>query len=194
MQGDARVYHSSGARGLTVLEPWQSSHGERWVYATRDVVMAAAFLGTLGGDFTCAVGRDDETGVPFIRERFEGAFDLRYHQVSGSIYVLPGDTFVGGETGWEEEVVSREAVTPLEEIRVGDAKAYLLELAKEDKLIIKFYPEKIAHVPEDDEDLVYWAVIEHKKLGTAALTRLKEYHPHLLERVLQAIEEKKYRP
>jgi len=186
-----QVYHSSEIQGLKKLIPQISTHGESWVYATWDIVMAAAFLGVLGGDFTCAVGRD-ETGKPFICERFKGSFDLRYGNVKASIYILPGERFIAGKTQWEEEVVCNEPVTPLYEIKIQNAKEYLLQLAKENKLIIKYYPEKIAEIPEDDEDLVYRAVIWTKQFGDEYLEQVKEYHPNLLDRVLQGIQENKY--
>jgi len=149
--------------------------------------MTATFLGTLGGDFTCAVGRDRETGLPYICERFEGAFDLRYGDVAGSIYVVPGDTFLEGKTPWDEEVVSPGAVIPTREIRVDDAKPYLLQLADEGKLILKLYPDRIDGIPEDDEDLVQRAALWYRQSGDAILERVKQYHPSLLERVNEAI-------
>ena len=180
------VYHSSQTQGLTCLEPRKSTHG-RWLHATRDIALAAAFLGTVGGDLTCAVGRDPESGKPYICERFEGAFDLRYEGASGSIYVLPGTTFVEGQTPWEEEVVSGESGVPLREIQVADAKEYLLEVAEKGQLIIKFYPDRIDGIPEDDSDLVHRAVIWHERIGDEILDRVKTYHPRLLERVREAL-------
>ena len=50
------VYHAFRRQGLRVIEPRRSVHG-RWVYATRDPVLAICFLGNLGGDFACAVSR-----------------------------------------------------------------------------------------------------------------------------------------
>ncbi len=134
------VYHASRRRGLKVIRPRRSTHGRCWVYATVDPVLAACFLGDLGGDFTCAVGRDPETGKSFICERFRGAFEMRYRGVQGSIYVLPGEGFLEGQTGWEEEVVSPKPVVPLREIRVDDAAAYLLRLEREGKLLIMRHP------------------------------------------------------
>jgi hypothetical protein len=151
--------------------------------------MSAAFLGTRGGDLTCSVGRDTETGKPYICERFEGAFALRYEGAKGSIYVLPGLKFVSGKTPWEEEVVCDEPVVPIREIQVENAQDYLLTLANEGRLIVKFYPERIDGIPEDDEDLVYRAAIWHKRLGDKVIERIEQYQPHLVDRVLQAIEE-----
>jgi hypothetical protein len=186
------VYHSSKTLGLKQIIPHKSTHGKSWVYATKDIVMSAVFLGDLGGDFTCAVGRDPETGKPFICERFKEAFNLRYDEVKGSIYVLPGERFIDAKTQWEEEVVSEETVVPLREIQVNNAKEYLLRLAEEQKLIIKYYPEKIAGIPRDDEDIVYRAAIWSRQFGNKTLEQVKKYHPNLLDRVLRAIQENKY--
>ena len=183
------VYHSSQVQGLKVINPSQSTHEGSWVYATWDIVMSAAFLGTRGGDLTCSVGRDTESGKPYICERFEGAFALRYEGIQGSVYVLPSDGFVSGKTPWEEEVVCSEPVVPLREIRVENAQGFLLGLVVEGKLIVKFYPDKIDGIPEDDEDLVFRAVYWHKQQGDKVIERIKEYQPHLLDRVLRAIEE-----
>ncbi|MCL0099232.1 hypothetical protein M1O16_05320, partial [Dehalococcoidia bacterium] len=61
--------------------------------------MAALFLSGKGGDLTCAVGRDGD--IPYVCERFVGAFDYRYANVSGSIYVLPSETFMENKTQWD---------------------------------------------------------------------------------------------
>jgi len=184
-----RVYHSSQKQGLKKISPHKSTHGHNWVYATLDMVMAAAFLGTKGGDFTCAVGRDSNTDKPYICERFKGAFDLRYDGVKGSIYVLPDENFMREQTLWQEEVVAEGAVEPLAEIKVDNAKQYLLKLEKSGKLNIKYYPEKIAGIPRDDSDLVKRVVVWSQKFGDEILERVKEYHPHLLSRVKKALKE-----
>ena len=187
--GYKQVYHSSQVQGLKVINPSQSTHAGSLVYATWDIVMSAAFLGARGGDLTCSVGRDIETGKPYICERFEGAFALRYEGVKGSVYVLPGAKFVPGKTPWEEEVVCSEPVVPIGEIQVENAQDYLLGLADEGRLIIASYPERIDGIPEDDGDLVYRAAVWHKRLGDKVIERIKQYQPHLLDRVLRAIEE-----
>ncbi len=186
------VYHASQKQGLEVILPRESTHRRSWVYATKDRVMAACFVGNLGGDFTCAVGRDPDTGKPFICERFPGAFERRYRGVRGSIYGLPGEKFLEGRTGWDEEVVCPEAVMPLWEMKVGDAAGFLLSLEREGKLLIVRYPRKIAGIPEDDEDLVYRAVVWTRKFGEGVLEAFGRFHPHLLERAKSALAEGKY--
>ncbi len=154
--------------------------------------MAACFLGSLGGDFTCTVGRDPATGSPYICERFSGAFDMLYGGIKGSIYVLPGDKFREGETQWDEEVISSNLIVPLREIIINNVKQFLLDLSKQGKLIIRFYPDKIANIPEDDEDLVYRAIIWARKFGDSVIAELANYHPHLVERVNAGLKERRY--
>lgn len=184
------VYHASSIKGLTLIKPSISTHGERWVYATKDIVMAALFLSNKGGDLTCAVGRED--GVPYICERFHGAFDYRYANVSGSIYILPSQTFIENKTQWEEEVVSESEVTPLQEIKINDVKTYLIDLSKNSKLKIFLYPDRPDEIPDDDEDLVCRGIIWTRKWGDGVLKDFKKYHPNLILRIKKGLKENKY--
>lgn len=184
------VYHCSNQSNLKILKPNISTHAKNWLYATKDPIMSAVFLGTKGGDFTCAVGRDSRTTIPYICERFEGAFNLRYEGITGSIYTLPGEKFHVNHTTWNEEVVCNRAVIPLKETKIKNAKNYLLNLEKNNELIIKFYPEKIDGIPHNDKDLVERAVIWTKKFGNQILDEIKKYHPHLLEKILNELNNK----
>jgi len=186
------VYHASQVQGLKKVVPNKSTHGKKWVYATYDIVIAAAFLGDEGGDFTCSVGRDSKTSLPFICERFKGAFDLRYANIKGSIYELPAINFLPGKTQWEEEVVCSEPVRVFNEIRIENAKEYLLNLHAQGRLLIKYYPEKIDKIPEDDEDLVFRAVIWVRQYGEGILAQVKKYHPSLMKRIQAAIKNNQY--
>lgn len=178
------VYHCSPVQGLTLITPRVSTHGRGWVYATGDVVMSSVFLGREGGDFTCATGTLD--GAPYIVERFQGAIERRYGGIRGSLYTLPGRGFTAGRTTWSHDLVSEEAVAPLHETRVDDAKDYLLRLAAEGLLTVKFYPDRFAGMPDDDEDLVEMAAVWNN------MDRLRKYHPGLVDRTLEAIASGKY--
>ncbi len=178
------VYHSSPVQGLTLIAPHVSTHGQNWVYATSSEVMSSVFLGREGGDFTCATGTLD--GVPYIVERFKGAIECRYGGVHGSLYTLPGRSFMAGRTSWSHDLVSEEAVMPLREERVDDAGDYLLRLVAEGRLTVKFYPDRFAGMPDDDEDLV------ERAAALNSVGRLKKYHPHLVDRALEAISNGKH--
>lgn len=185
---DEIVYHSSQRQGLEVIEPKESTHGEKWVYATKDLAASAVFLSGIGGDFTCSIGRDPLADKIYVCERFAGALDYRYKGKAGSIYTLPADSFEENRTQWEEEVVSQSAVKPIAESRIHDAQEYLLNLKREGKLIIKCYPDKIANIPSDDEDLVQRGIHWTNKFGNRILEQIKFYHSHLLERVVQGLD------
>jgi len=181
------VYHASSTQGLRVIEPRAGTHGT-WVYATKDAGMASLFISGVGGDFTCQIGRDPATDRPYVCERFKGAFEHRYLARQGSIYVLPGGSFLSGMTPWPEEVVSADSVRVIEETVVDDASTYLWELAGRGEIIICRYPERIDDIPPDDQDLVEKAVLWAKRHGLTVLDRFAEYHPQLVDRVRQALE------
>ena len=184
-----RVYHASAVRGLEELVPGPSTHGT-WVYTVGDPVLAACFLSTIGGDLTCAVGRDRQTGRPYLCERFEEAFERRYCGASGSIYVLDGDGFLAGRTPWNEEYVCGRVVRPLSETHVEDVCSYLEALSRSGELALVRYPERIDGIPSDDSDLVERAILWFERLGPDVLNGFVEYHPTLVPRIRSALEAK----
>lgn len=175
-----------------MITPVVSTHGEWWVYACKDAVMAALFLGGVGGDLTCAVGREEGTGLPFVCERFATAFELRYAGKSGSICTLPADTFVQGKTGWEEEVVSPVAVRPIAELVVGDVMRHLEDLAERGLLRIYRYPARPPIIPADDEDLVLRGIVWTREKGETIFDSFQRYHPHLVGRIRRGLAEGRY--
>ena len=182
------VYHGSVTSNLKLIEPQKSTHGKEWVYATKEISVCTLFISGLGGDFTCSIGRDNISDKIYLCERFNGAFDYRYSEKSGSVYVLPSISFSEGKTSWDEEVVSEIAVVPVEEIFIPDIKEYLLQLEKQGKLIIKYFPEKINEIPEDDEDLIERAVIWTNQFGDRILEQVKLYHPDLLCKIIEKLD------
>jgi hypothetical protein len=187
------VYHGSPQRGLSVIRPSVSTHGEVWIYACRDAVMAALFLSRVGGDLTCGVGREKGTGLPYVCERFAGALEVRYAAKRGSVYTLPGETFVAGQTSWDEEVVSPVAVRPIAEFTVEDVLRHLEGLADRDLLRIYRYPSRPAGIPADDEDLVMRGIVWTREKGERFLQEFGRYHPHLVGRIQQGLAESRYR-
>ncbi len=154
--------------------------------------MAALFLSGVGGDLTCAVGREEGTGPSFVCERFAGAFELRYAGARGSIYTLPADTFVEGRTGWEEEVVSPLAVRPIAELVVEDVLLHLEELAEQGLLCMYAYPSRPPAVPGDDEDLVMRGIVWTREKGESVLNAFQRYHPHLVRRIRRGLAAGRY--
>jgi len=186
MNPPERLYHASSVQGLTAIVPTTSTHGA-WVHAVADPVLAACFLSTIGGDLTCAVGRDQQTGTPYVCERFEGALDRRYAGKPGSIYKLAGEGFLASQTPWEEELVSSEPVVVLEELCIDDSVAHLRSLAAVGRLLLVRYPSRIDGIPDDDSDLIERAVRWRRRFGEGVLDEFGTYHPHLLPRIRAAI-------
>ena len=183
------VYHASPKQGLDIIQPKESTFPDKLVYACEDKVMTAFFLGKELGDFSCSIKRLTETGLPAICERFKGALELRYDHPA-SMYWLDGSAFYRrGEPYWKEEVVSERAVVPIKEEKIANAKDYLLELAKEGKIILARYPEKIRGYKEDDEDLVIKAVKFIKMGKKDVLERIRPHHPGLIDRILKKLNE-----
>lgn len=179
-----QLYHASPVQGLRKLEPRPGTHQQAWVYVVSDRAMAAPFLARGGGgDFACGIGRDAETGLPYLCERFAGAFDRVFAGKSGSIYTLDGRGFVPGQTSWNEELVSEQVAVPLEEARIVDAWVYLRDLAEQRHLLIARCPERIAGIPEDDEDIVQKAAEWTRTFSKEVLVALKRDHPQLVARV-----------
>jgi len=166
------AYHSSSTQGLSIIRPSESTHGQPWVYACRDLEISAVFLSGWLGDLSCQVGRDEESGLPYITERFVGAFEPRYAGHSGSIYELCGTTFSEGP--WPEELVGPQPVAVRVEHKVDDAAQYLLDLKKQRRIIIERYPHSGMRIPLDNMDLL------DRPYFHRVLDRLAQYHPNVV--------------
>jgi hypothetical protein len=176
------VYHGSSKRGMKEIKPQDGSHGKKWVYGTKDLVVSACFItGFGGGDFAYYKGRDVQTGKFCICERFQGAFEKLFQGVKGSIYELASETFKENMTQWQEEVVSEQAVTPLREIKIENNFDFLSEFEKNGELIIKRFPEKTKEIPDDDEDLVFRAIIWSKQFDRNVIEKFIKMHSVLYQ-------------
>jgi hypothetical protein len=184
------VYHSSKTQNLKTIIPKPSTHKIPWVYATKDIATTAMFLGEFS-DFICQTGNGDND-IPYIFERFEGAFDLAFKDRKGSIYKLLGKNFKEGQTTWSAEVVSDQEEKVIEEYKVNNVIEYLEKLENEGKLKIYRYPEKFKYIPEDKSDLVERGVQWTIDFSEDVLTQVQKYHPDILERVIDELVEKGY--
>ena len=188
-----RVHHASPVRGLGRIVPHTSTHGTPWVYALGDEALASMFLSGYGGDFACSIGRDGNTGKPYLCERFSGALLERYQGRTGSIYTLDGTHFDVGMTSWAEELVSSRPARVIHEMQVEDALDHLLELERLEEVLLIRYPQKIAGIPEDDEDLVWRACRWLRQHGDGVLKAVERFHPHLRDRVFKALRDQEDR-
>jgi len=180
------VYHASKTHGLITLQPKESTHRQKWLYATKNIATSAMFLGK-NFDFICQTGT--ENGKPYVYEQFKGALEHAYTGQTGSIYKLDGKNFKSGRTSWSAEVVSETAVSVLEEINIKDSLKFLFDLQKEDKLKIYRYPNRPKNAPKDKSDIINKAAQWTIDLGENVLEQVKKYHPDILPKVLKKIEE-----
>lgn len=144
------------------------------------------FLGN-NFDFMCQAGID--RGKPYIYEQFEGALEHAYAGQKGSIYKLDGNSFKDGQTSWSAEVVSEKAEPGIEEISVEDSLKFLFDLEKEGRLKIYRYPDRPKNRPKDKSDIINKAAQWTIELGESTLEQVKKYHPDVLPKVLEKIEE-----
>jgi hypothetical protein len=179
------LYHASPIQGLVQLQPRVGTHGQPWVYATPDIVIASLFLGRLGGDLTCGVGTVG--GHPYLREKFCGAFELRYGTGSASLYVVPATDFAAGKTSWKQDWVCEQPVVPLQEIQIDNVRSHLLGLVTEGRLNLHRYPESRMDVAEETKLVQNFARLYHSRGGgDKVFEHVRLYYLHLLERVRAA--------
>lgn len=176
------LYHASPIQGLSQLLPQSGSHGYVWVYATPDPVIASLFLGRLGGDLTCNVGTLG--GHPYLRERFRGAFDLRYGTGSASLYVLSAEGFESGKTSWRSDWVCEQPVIPMQEMQIDNVRNHLLELVREGRLSLHRYPDEPDANATEESDLIQIFVRLYEKGGEKVRDHVERYYPQLLAQVI----------
>ena len=181
-----RVYHASQRQGLTRIEPRVGTHGQAWIYAARDLATVSMFLGQ-HHDFILASGLTND--MPYICERFAGAFDRAKADVTASIYVLPGSSFQANRTSFDAELVSEVVLTPLLEMRIDNAKTHLLELRDAGKLEIYVYPNRPDVYPSDDSDLISSALELVAQQGQPFLDWLEREFRNDLPHVIKAVRE-----
>ncbi|MBM3232772.1 hypothetical protein FJZ18_01235 [Candidatus Pacearchaeota archaeon] len=180
------VYHASPKQGLGVINPLSDNkNGRKVVCASKDEVIASLFLGRTGGDYTCCLGREIIFNIPYLVERFPGAFRLKYN-IPASLYELPSSTFFNDGSTWDDEVISHEPVKPVRENKIVNAGEHLLHLETQGKLHIYLYLHRIAAIPDDDSDLVEKSLMWAKSKGLdEVLKQVRRFHPGLVDRIKQ---------
>jgi hypothetical protein len=178
--GDA-LFHSSPKQNLVEIKPHVSSHGRPWVYSSHHLGISATYMGRWS-DFDF-LQRVDDTGVPILVERYQGAFEKIFRNVSGSVYVIEKFAFSRGETGFHAEWVSPKNAKVLVEVPVPNALEFLNQLIAVGELKLYRYPHRPEDVPANDQDIVLSAVniILNSRLNDRDLfyRQFGVLHPHL---------------
>lgn len=137
------LYHVSPTPGLTRLEPRISSHGKAYVYAVANLT-AGLLFGAKQDDFDFIISTEDD-GCTQLWECYPDAFAQVYKAKACSMYALPDEGFLRGQTGWDEELVCERAVEALGETRIDDLYVRLLEEETSGKLRIHRWEDNMAY-------------------------------------------------
>ncbi len=81
-------------------------------------------------------------GTPYIQEQYEGSLEYAYKNMSGSIYTLDTNLFKNNVTSFRSEYISEEVASVIKEEKIENALDRILQLEKENKLIIYRFPNK----------------------------------------------------
>lgn len=122
------LYHVSKTAGLKVLKPHTSTHKQAYVYAVENKTVGFAF-GAKQDDFDFIIDMDEQ-GILIVYECYPDAFNKIYQGKSCSVYCISEEGFQRGMTSWSAELVNPNEVPVLEEIRIEDIAAVLLEEEK----------------------------------------------------------------
>ena len=174
------VYHGSNVPNIKRLEPKLSTHGEKYVYASPDIVIATIFLARWN-DYIFRLNHIDDNLI--LVENYEGALQEVFNGKKGYVYKLKSTSFYFPENHWQGEVVSKEAVEVEEVIDITNIYETLCQYEKEGKVKLYRYPDRPSIYPADDSDLIELVKLNIKNFGEDQLQKFLEYHPHLENKV-----------
>ncbi|MEC2133299.1 hypothetical protein P9G84_31070 [Brevibacillus centrosporus] len=132
------VFHASTNTNLQVIYPNRSGSYENksLVFAARHPHIAAIFLHDFGKDTTCRISVVNN--VLTLIEQYVGAFETRYQEEPGAIYILPATYFLWAKKHfphpnpdkhrWAEDYVAEFPVRPFEKIYIPNVRSYIREL------------------------------------------------------------------
>ena len=181
------VYHGSPIGGLTYIEPKKSTHGESWVYATKEKSIALSFL-QKKNDYLVDQSINDD-GKQILTERLPNILEEIYKGKGGYLYHLDSKNFIEGQTSFSPEVVSEKREQVIHCEMIEDCYEKLCEMEKNNEIILVRYPNRTSRIPHDDSDLVEktkfflknthdkkglidYAIEKHPKLKTVLLSLL----------------------
>ena len=87
------LYHGSRTEGLTVIEPGISDHGQAFVYATENLIVAAIYLcNAVEKPYNWFPYGFSKDGIPVYNEYYPNAFETVAKGVSGFLYEIKAIT------------------------------------------------------------------------------------------------------
>lgn len=120
------------------------------------------------------------------KERFVGAFELRYDIGGASLYRLSAEGFASGKTSWRQDWVSEQPVLPLQEIIIDDLHSHLLGFVDEGRLALHRCDDAGSNdtSQEADAELLSIFVKLHARGGDKVLAHATHYYPHLVQQMV----------
>lgn len=171
------VYHGSPVPNLKTIKPKVSTHGEKYLYATKHKILALLFLQKWNDFiFNVAYGND---GILEITERYKDALDEIYKDKSGFIYTLEAENFMQDKTRFEGELVSYHEENVISTEKIDNILKSILESEHKKEIRIYRYPNRHPDIPADDTDLVEEAKYFYKKGQKNIIDYCLKLHPHL---------------
>lgn len=182
------VYHGSPVGGLTCLEPRISTHGNSWVYATKDKTIAIVCSQKKNDFLFCQSINHD--GKQELTERLPNILEEVYKGKKGFIYYLDSANFLEGQTSFSAEVVSDKKEEILHCEVIEDCYEKLCEMEKNNEIILFRYPNRPAYIPLDDSDLIEQTkyFLKHSQDEKRLIDYASEKHPKLKDALLSLLE------
>lgn len=158
------VYHGSKTSEIKRMEPRESTHGEKWVYATtsRELAMIMAVHMT---DINAMVkGEGTKKNPIVIVERKPGVFK-KFLQQGVTVYTLDGADFKPA-TSWGGEVVSDQPQEVLKEEYIENVFSELEKAKEQGVLEMCPYKDRKKYISADNSDLIPQILRREGKLST----------------------------
>jgi hypothetical protein len=183
------VYHGSPISGLTYIEPRESTHGKKYVYATKDKALALVFL-QKHNDYLINISYIDG-GKLELTERVTDAFVDIFKGKSGFLYYLDSTNFLEGQTSFPPEVVSEITEQVIHCDTIPCCYSELQEMALNNDIVLYTYPNRPDYIPLDDSDLIEKTkfFIEHSNNRDEIIQYAIDKHPHLKSEIIKYFNE-----
>ena len=178
------VFHGSSIPNLKTIKPNESTHTNKWVYATSSKAIATIFLSKLGNDLYYSLSGDGINYPLELVERkplmFKKIFDC-----NGYIYKLNSSNFKNGLTGWSAEVISDKEEKVVDFEYIDNVYNELIKLNNDGKIKLYLYPERPKNIPLDNSDLIK-KVIRWQKNGFD-INKFYDLYPELKDKYIESL-------
>lgn len=180
------VYHGSSISDLKIIRANESTHMNKWVYATYSKAISTIFLSPFGNDLYYSLSGDGINYPVELVERKANMFKEIFN-CSGYIYKLNSSNFKSGQTGWSAEVVSEKDEDVIDVEYIKNVYNELVELDKQGLIKLYLYPKRPDRIPLDNSDLIQ-KVIKWQKNGFN-VNKFYQLYPELKDKFLKMLDD-----